>query len=1056
MNDPIDNFDLELSEDDGSIVLDSPIAEGLGVSDLDDLVLDMTDVEEELTLSDDEEELSDSILFKAGVDVSKTLTPYAQLVAEALTLAVDKEPTLGTDAFAVNSSEFDYMPEDVFRVFNGLLIDMAIGEEWQAKSVNECAELSLEELYDVTHWAPQLNKPEYISCFVRWCNKFRKLSTTLKTAKKGGILELINIPELQDAAGFFTVNTKAFNILSDFLGDGTVVTEGDIDPRSLGVLCQEYMERSNGKRFTVRDAYDCILGYLGSDELRSTLKLSQDELLEYSSGELIRRLLVFELTQSVVYPYGLKGKQSTDADAVLRFLSESNGSGSVACELLLMVMHIMLRYENYRHPGKTPQTYELCSALLMFFQAAIRDDAIINPMFYGYVKKAEGDNGFELAYAVADETLVVKSKDILCDVVGNKARTYCIPKIFKDSKHGYTVCPPSQLVTPMRSIAVSGRIPVTGEVSFKFTPTVSWLEANKILAQDSVTEDAPKSRGIAFVDNPLMETLLSYRNTFDDTGEEVLPVVVATKGYVLYSVGRSKADEVLDIFLAEKSDSNDIVSRKGTMVMDKDTENLIVSLDTSNGQSEEFVSSKTEYAEEFLGVATDVSATEQDISDIVFPAVQAKPVEYQEYRKAVRSLCELSALDYKEELDAVQEAIARDLFSIVYVPAIDELVSSRILKAYDTYITGNINEGKEHPLDDFNLPSFSELADIIEGSKNPFAEYKTWDEGFAKKYDVWKPNLLDVDAYCAMLDRLDFNVLALQILSRSEVRRTTDVRMYRALHGIPEIGSRLSRLEDKMVALRVLDLLGDQVQSVFSKRSYIGSAYSSQIVKDNINSVHTVLVEKSKRKDMDFTLSLSKKVLDCGGGADDVVLKYFILERNLYGLLDMLYTSPKEYEGKYTAFLEELGIPETTDFKAMSAAEFSELVPEKRVAEFFSGNNWEYMMELVERGLLREASGNNSFQVIKAFDLFNSFYDILVNTTRDVEEEDYSKDLYSYAGSLVVSYCPVVDISAGNIDGGSARTMEFVSSPDDFRYDAPIGYLAKYDIQDVRLAVEGQ
>lgn len=1049
-------LDLELSGDEGTEIIgvEDTIAGLMGVGSLDELTLDADDLDLDILGLDLDTEQADTPISHIGVDVVKTLTPYKDLVVAISALMQASDEKVDTSTMVVDHAEFSYMPEDVFRAFNSILIDLSTQSEYAGLSVEQCAERAISMLYDVTQWSPTFNRPEFVSAFSIWCNRFRRLSSTKVVVKKRDVLSLIDRQRVQDSIYFFSLNTVPFITVNTFFEDvGTANQEAAIDTDQFGLLTSVFMEENRLTGLTIGTATRCIMDYFRSDDLQHALHISVDEVLEYSTGELLRRLLAYEFGNEIMYPYGIKDRPLDDVNAIIQCLKAAINSGSIACEIVYMIANIMSRYEFDNGKKKIPLTRGFLAGIMQYFQAYVAQDSLINPVFYDSVRRMN-DGSFELGYTVRDDVFIKSADNILCQVVGDRSSVYCIPDHLVDSSHGYTICPPQALVTPLRSVAISGRMKISGAVTFVFQPTMSWLEENKIFAKEETATVQETGTALRDSGNPLLPILLNYTNSFADNGHEVQPIVVATRGYLIHSVSRQEQGEANEIYLVEEAEDNNIIAKSGSLVLDQDTKNLIVSFNALNGKHVEFVAAEGEYYEQYLGTSMDQDLPEFSMTDIVHVASKCSVAQYQEFRKAVKSLCELAAIDYEEELSAVQEVIARELFNIVYIPGIDELVASRILDVYYAFIEQRKVETE--PIDNFNFTSFKELLDIVLGRGNTIHDMTTWSPNVLTSLaQLQKDSFISVDTFCQMLDSLNLDVLALQILSRSEVQRNYDLKVYYAYHGIPEIGSRLARLEDKMIALHVLDLLGTQVLTVFSKRSYLGKVYTSQVLKENIQGVHNVLVDKSRKRDIQFCLPLSKMILENTGTAEDVVLKYFVLERNVYGLLDTVYSSPEIYEGIYQKFIEDLGLPEVFDIKGTDQRAFEKEVSSSKIAEFYE-RNMDILLSWVNQGLLYEVASNNGFQVIKAYDLFSSFYDLVVGVQREDDPERYMQSLLSYSGSLIVSYCPVIDSSAGDIDSGLTRTMTFAKSPGDFVYDVPIDYLKQFELSDIRVMIEGE
>lgn len=1056
-------FDMG-SNDDG-IVINAPDSAGsedltldvissLGLTNTDDLILDVddTDIDALIDEGDEIEEISDAVLLHTSDSVVDVLIPYAQRVTEAITLLETKNVPVTQTKFVVPHSEFPYIPDDVFVTFHSILLDIAKQKSNLEKPLEDLAEESITKLYEATLWSPHLNRPEYIEKFKSWCDAFRVLANVKTEVNKSDITTLMSEEELVLSRKVFEINTVPFVQLNMFFQDAAAMGSSQkISVDALGEFTKSYMERNNLKAFTVRDGYNAISECLSSEDTGNALRLSQDEILDFSTGELLRRFILFELNNGFLYPTGMRGKNPDDPAVIITMLDNAIKSGSVAAEIIYII-GVMLLNTSKGEEGVTTFLTDMAK----FFLAFLDDPAVVNPVFYGHVSHEQ--DCYELSYAAGDKSYEVSSDDILCDVIGDKTGTYCIPKVLLDAKNGFAVCPPPQIVSPLRQIVIGGKNHVNGSMCYKFSPTVNWLLANHVLAEECVEEKHVPDNAMQAEGSGLLQVLLDYDNRFTDDGSIVTPVVVNVENYNINAVSNGVAGTSISICSVERGGS--IVANTGSMLYDEDTGNIIVSFIDLNQELHEFVAERGSYEEQYLGTANDSDNKSVDLEDFIEPAVISKPVEFRDYRKAVTQLCELAALDYDEELQSVQEVIARDLFYAVCIPDIDALVATRILKAYKAYASERKGAGEKELIDTFNFPSFQELFDIVIGKPNIATPYKKWVESLNSVVsDIESHAALRVDAVCAKLDKLDMDELALQITSRGELKRDIHLDAYRAIHYIPEIGTRLCVLEDKMITLRVLSILGGQAVSLFSKRSFMARFYSSQLVKENLDIANSTLLEKSK-KNVECVLPLSKKVLNVEPNPDSVIFKYFVLERNLYGLLTAMKTAGDRYAVELNGYLTEIGYDSEKDIDKISVTEFKRQVSDDMVVRFF-GSHRDRMQQIVEDGLLNEILANNKMQLIKAYDLFNAFYDIVIGGSlweKDQvvrgESDEYESDFLCYAGSLIISYAPITDTSAGDVDGGENRFAAFVKSPQDFYYDVPIEFLRALDLQDVRVIIE--
>lgn len=1048
------DLDLGLADDlDIDIEVPASVREAFGVEALiladESDTMEFADADEDAAGSDDELILTDSILIKTSDSIVETMAPYAASVREAIALFKSRQSRAsGVDGFVVPYSNFSFMPEDVFKIFCQQLKDLAQDPSLEGKNDDEVAEVAVQELFEATRWSPQLMRPELLSGFKQYYGRLRRaLSVSVDTVDKNDITSLMDYGSLVQALRVFEINTIPFEMINNFFDDSaSMASTALIDFASLGEFIAEYMQGRGLTQLAVRDVYDAVGEYLSSQDIVETLHLSQDEMLEMKSGELLRRVLLYELDNEVLYPSSLRGqKTGTDAGyaAVVQFLLNAIQDGSVVAAILFAIGSSMSAIKEW-----ADRVMPYLDGLLGFFLAFLDDSSLVNPVYYGHVIKQS--TGFSLSYAVGDKTYEVQSDSVLCDVIGDKSGARCIPSVLVDERNGFTVCPPPALFRPLQNLTRGGRTKVSGAMCYRFTPTTSWLAANQVLAEDATADAEVPDSVMQTAGSSLLQMLLEYDNQFDDDSTSVLPVVVSAGDKQIYAIGGADGEtyRICGVTANGVPEAND-----GVLLSDKSTGSVVVRYTDRHDQLVEQVYDKGTYEEDYLGTSAD-EEVKFNYSDFLLTSEQATTVDVKSYCLAVSWLCSLCALDYAEELEAAMRTVAREFFYVAKVPAIDTLVASRILKEYQSYAQQRLGAGEEALVDSFNLPSVQELFDIVCGKPNVMTGH-----------DVWSPELAQVladvpavtiEAICGYLDSVDFDRIALWMLNPTQIRRDPNIAMLRALHFIPAIGSRLTLLENKLIVMRVMALIGEDVLSIFGKRAFLVGAYRTPIDSTSIEYVHSVLVSKSKKKDIGFTLPLCQKVLKMSLDPTASSFKYYVLERNVFGLLSDMQVAGDRYSAVLSEYLEFLGFEQGTDITSLGELEFSKKCGRDLVVQFFNKFH-DSLMDMLYAGLVNEVFVNDGIQVLKAYDLFNAFYDLLLPSvssgTESIEmHEQFEQDFIRYAGSMLISYAPVVGVSADELDGGEVdRFMQFVKSPDDFVYDVPIGYLRGYKLEDMRV-----
>lgn len=1063
-----DELELALGGDDGSLSLDTnagqtPLTLGIDwdaipLSDEGaDFILEL-DEQEEFVLGDREENrdgFEDALALRSQVDVVDTLLPYAQCTNELLAVLVPKEIS-DEDLvvkYSINRSEFPYMPEDIFRVFHNVLVDLAVKERYQQYSPNQCLELSLQFLNQSAQWEPKLNGDAYRESFLSWHKRFRKLAGTQGQIDDDDLAVLVDMKQLQAASEVFKVNSAPFVKVNNFFSDTTAMPpDAVIDQRLYGELCTNYLAKHNFRALTASNIADAIQEYFGSDDLAATLRLSRDELVTYSIGELLRRYLLFELNAGIFYPSGLLSKTDDHMAQLGTVLYSCAMNGSIAAETLCLLRTLMVMTPKRSLPKIADEFMQDIYEFLMHY---LKDSSFVSPVFCGNVVKQNDKYTFD--YVGGDQTYTIESDDILCSIVGTKYNLYCYPRVLFDDKRGYAICPAPALLTSLRAIARGGRLKVAGGMRFSFTPTIGWLIANKLLAEDKDQQEEEIKTGISGEANTLLQTLLSYDNDFTVEQPNVEIKVLESDEYnrIIYAVSPVQGEEGYIVATvashAEGQNEEKVLGYNGRLVNVDDVS--IAQFTGVDGSIQETVIRLDTIKERFTISEGEDEAATVDIDSLILMGADVAEKPYIEYEQAVRQLCEMGTLDYEEELDFVQRVIACDLFYVLGIPKIDGLLSSRVIRAYQKVLERN------GTIDAFNLNSLQELVDILVGVPNKLTGIKEWD----KSYDEYLMQdlvacSLDVHALCEAFDKLNLDLLATQVFSVSRISRSTETEMYMALRQVPGIGSRFHLLENKMIVLRIFNLLGDSGITVFDKFTPLVRAYGEEITVKTVDTMHYTLKEKMSRRIKlgdTYSLPLVKRIVEEEYNPDTVILKYFILERDIYSLISTLQNYGDKYRDLCTGLLSSIGLPTTTQVSKVSLKEFQKRVNREDIERAFTENN-ERIMSLLLSGFVSEIVAEGFFPAVRAYDLFNTFYSVLISLPSNVKAEETYDKLFDYGASFVLSYCPAFGAGANAVDGGDDRITAFVANSDDFFYDGDLQQLRQRELKDMRLIAGGE
>ena len=1023
----ISELDLESSvEDSFELDLESGSDSDLGIQLADDVDIDVSD--EDIVFEDSSEDLSDTLLLSTTVNVIETLKPYVSLINAAL-MSIYPEGGNKQETgiqWAVDHAEFRYMPHPVFSVMCKILQDMVADDSLLNMSVQQLVDKSLEQLLEATGWSPTINKEAYTKSYGTWVSKYRKISHAKKAVPVGDIASLVTRKDLITALYVYTINTATFEYIDSFAGDPTK-TESDtfISTETLGNLTHDYMEANQLRRLTVRDAYIAVVSYLSSPEVIASLGLTSDDALILSTGELLRRLIVYEFDNGFFAPYILRDCGQSDFAKLIEMLTNEVKSGSIAAEIITILAMCI----NACDPTERNDLARWFNYLFQFLRAAIDDSRLVHPTFYTKVVKT-GDT-YTLSYVAGNTSHDTKTDGTLCEIVGNKSCIYVIPLVHLSE--GHTVCPPASLVNTLRSSARVTHVKVGGNMAYKYVPSIAQI-ASSIIAEDH-TDEAQTAANNAMhrASSSLLQLLLQYNNKFYEDDGNAVPVVIETNGYHICAIKTSSDAATITAVTTD----TELVASDGTLVFDENTGNLLVSFVTKTGDSVDIVSEPGKFEEQYLGTASDTADELPLYLSFIGAPNRAKVIEYSSFRAATSELCSLASLDYEEELRNAKRQIASYLFYEAHLFVIDNLFATVLLRYHVQYAKA------QGALDRFNAESVRDLISVICPDEVSALDLSRSDaittvETLVEKYGV------DIDKACDFLDALDTNTLTLVALSQN-VLDESRMDVYDAICYIPEIGSRFAVLEDKLVALHVFDILDDQSPDVFRKYTYMFKLFGSQITADNVDELSRILVSKSKKKSVKCALDLCSKIVKSENNADAAVLKYFILERRLYGLLSTM-SLLDQYPDFYQSALAELGLE---SLEGLDESKMDRFVEVSTRARFFNSHKGIFHRIVVE-GLYAEAA-SRGMHIIKAFDLFASFFDLIVPYSVELPDQVRAKDtFYTYAGSFLLSYCPVSGTAVGGIEGGEDRVNLFLENQEDFHFSVPLTEFCRYPISDIR------
>lgn len=1046
--------DLDITENPTISLLDD-----FGVTDLDldlqpgdDLVFDFQEVEEELSFDlgseEEEEALSAATLLDAKIDMVQTLTPYASEARKALGIFEVSVPTAEEDAFLLrlSQSEFPFVPPDVFAVLQSIVVDALRGD------ANHDAETActhaIEFLKEATGWAPGVYREDFEQAFTKWWERLKPVAKLSTASQKTRLAALSNEKAVQSALQLFRVNTGAFVEINNLFADAAV--RGSTDRLSLDnylVKTVEYMHAQGLRSFRVKDAYEFIAGYFASDEIEALLKISPDERISFSTGELVRRLALVELQEGLVDQTGFRNVDCSSAGGVLggslQCLTEMSAQGSVVAEMICLTAMCILAMRAPSKGESTPtELFVFLSGVTEFYQASLEHESLVNPIFYSRVTENESGS-YNLEFVADGIVANVQSATPLCEVLGDGSTTYCVPYVFESRKNGCTVCAPGTLFTALREAASRSRSGLPAGSCFRFTPTLSWMLEHGVLADASSEKESTAEHGLDFSTfNPLVQSLMQYDNKFDSNGMHVDVLQTSVSSSKLYSVVDAELVGTAETFPVHGSDDGYFV--RGVLAKDPESNSLLASLETREGiQVAETIKDAPDIMM-FLAPSADIDEEAQNMTRLglfvsgSWPEEIAKAIEVE---KSARALCELFSLSYDDELLQAQDTICGDLYYVVGVHQLGDAIASKLM---GDYLERASRDGK---LDGFNMSGLKDLPDILIGIPNLLSDVDKWDPSllgpcseFLEKHGV------SLGSIVARLDSLDLKLLALQHISEGHATRDKATSEYLAFRQLPGVQSRMRLLENYMVILSALFIQAGQASIIFNCKSHYMKVLRNPITESTISPMKQLLGERTrvKPKDRANLLALSTSVLSRKFTSDSSLLKYFILERNLTSLLGACKSGDRKLFG---------------ELKAVCPDESVEKLDRLQAASVFRACR-DHLTQVVYDGIAQDATLNSLGKVIAEFDLVCDFPGDILGIDSELEDPvdkwvGLTPDFYNYAGSFLLSYCMVFGESAGDIDSGVSRDLAFAQTPDDFYVGDEDSLLflrdSQYDITDLHV-----
>lgn len=696
--------------------------------------------------------------------------------------------------------------------------------------------------------------------------------------------------------------------------------------------------------------------------------------------------------------------------------------------------------------------YDFLMGLSVYFTAMYVGAPYINPVMYYTPSYSADKQAFELHFTVDGQNYSVPDSGLLATVVGDNSKTYIYPSVHavdsssKDIKKigdegDFT--PPTCVLLPLNTIydelrsdartagvsSVKNRLDTSTE--YVYTPSLLWVASRSYSSQGDIDSAIISETISNRTTNPLLDMLLNYTNKFEPEVQAVKPGIAAMGDGLkaLYVREGSSPDPVLACVV---DDMSSVIATAGTLGFDEEDGSAIMQYFTTPDDSGTLVSKNAgEYeVEEYNVVERNVRTMPALERFLDIPAYEDLGVHAKKHLRAVNQrLCKLNAIDYAEELATVRTIISRDLSYVVPAAKFDALLATKAIVEYEKYVQ------ESGALEDTNTESLRELSKIVLGKSSPIARVEHWSDGCVEVFDKVR-NAGDNTVKCieGILDMYDVNVIALQGLAISNTTNQEDLECYMCLHCIPSLHRRLRDLEERMLMLRVLNEIGQDVLPILRRASPLYTAYCRITTSANIDIVEDSLKSGMKGGKKFDALPLTRKVLASEVGGSTPILKYFALNRNVHGIMSTAICSDDQQERElYDSFyhclgLDAEGMPAVTELneETFSKAPFAISINEA------CEQNRAQLIALIQRGILADTSARVDIHVIKAFDLLCTYGSTLFGIELDSGEcedfediSEYLTNFYTYVGSFFINYCLVTGDSLAEVEGARNRIEAF-------------------------------
>lgn len=1000
---------------------------------------------------------------KTYTDIAPVCNEYASACEE---LRLYEFKIREGNAVDINSIT-EKVPNEMFPYFDTVsmvALRSAIGDvldspDLQIKPMPDIVQHILKSMQHTVNWLPGANLDRFENSVRLAFAQCTKLHNAKQVRPMHNILTHSEYTELKETRDLFESNSAIFfqikNIVDD-LQEHTVGLENakpfKLARAGLGKWTNAAFEaervetRDNGNSWLVYGATVANIFYsvLLSDETLRTIHVAEDAFEDVrsnlSSAELVRRLAFVDSqcigTRCSEALTQIKSASQEDRLAhgidILAKPFEDSRNESIFADLMMILLFSLIARRDLTTLSK------LCLTIDTYMGLASSKENYWRTNIVAYRTAEPVEGGYKITYVDGDEVKDFMSPTVLCRIVGDRNR-YRLITPYVDKVNGVTVIPPRLLVNNL--LTRSQVIPASKSLQARF----EFLPDNELLRRADVfppsyTEPKRVNAEPPVSGNEFLATLNSYPVNFEDDlkDAEIISRIKLGKTMEVYAFPAPMGVAMPVILICkETGDINNPYTfesvKDGGLVLEDGNEAILTY--TSSG-GEMCIES---FPEEEVHIEKDRSAegcakfTSTDFVDI-------DNTEYDNtvFNKQVRRLCSMSCISYSSLRQEAQECLASSYYLLLGLNGSISMMGSRILKYYADYISA----AKE--LDGYNLETLKHVLDFTVGPEdNIYRDTASIGKDEAEQAVHYLKGVRVAGSY--LLERMagvNLDILALQVLSNSKPvergKQDSQLAELYVLEQIPGVGEFIRSIEDRMILLRAVTIIGDSDAELFSASDdvmamirlgpdyAVRSAATGSVRHDSQTGSGDLSTTAFVLKHCKDNISFEEKLAIMSGNVFEIAKI-----QSKYGTL---MTSVSDFLSKEGITTEDLD-------RVISQYGFDKALVD-RADQFFADNRLLFA-ERVESALACELAPEQQTLLVR-YDALRNWgavflgSDLLMVEDKDEQanEESLDRDTYAiFAGrvlSVFLTYAPLTGETLLEANAGTSRAKLFAKHSEDF------------------------